>query len=171
MPDQARVRLRAMKPADWPAVARIYRQGIAGGNATFETHVPEWEAWDAARLPECRIVAEAADGRIAGFACLSPTSSRPVYSGVCEVMVYVAGEARGEGLGGRLLRALVKASEAAGKWTLHAGIFPENEASIRAHKRAGFRVVGTLQRIGRFHDGRWRDTVLMERRSEVAGLD
>lgn len=160
-----------MTPADWPAVARIYRQGIASGDATFETRVPGWKEWDAARLQECRIVAEATDGRIAGFACLSPTSSRPVYAGVCEVMVYVGAADRAMGLGGRLLRALVEASEAAGVWTLQASIFPENEASIRAHKGVGFRVVGTRERVGRFHDGRWRDTVVMERRSEVAGLD
>ena len=159
-----------MTPADWPEVARVYRQGIASGDATFETEAPEWEAWDAARLRECRIVAEA-ERRVVGFACLSPTSSRPVYAGVCEVMVYVATEARGKGIGGCLLRALVEASETAGIWTLHAGIFPENEASIRAHKRAGFRVVGTFERVGRFHDGRWRDTVLLERRSTVAGVD
>ena len=159
-----------MTAADWPAVVEIYRQGIASGHATFETEAPEWEAWDAARLRECRIVAET-DGQVVGFACLSPTSSRPVYAGVCEVMVYVACEARGKRMGGCLLGALVKASEAAGIWTLHAGIFPENEASIRAHERAGFRVVGVFKRVGRFHDGRWRDTVLMERRSKVVGLE
>lgn len=159
-----------MKAADWPAVAETYRQGIASGDATFETEAPEWEVWDAGRLRECRIVAEA-EGRVVGFACLSPTSSRPVYAGVCEVMVYVDREQRGKGMGGRLLRALVEASEAAGIWTLHAGIFPENEASIRAHERAGFRVVGVFERVGRFHDGRWRDTVLMERRSTAVGLE
>lgn len=159
-----------MTATDWPAVVEIYRQGIASGHATFETEAPEWEAWDAARHRECRIVAET-DGQVVGFACLSPTSSRPVYAGVCEVMVYVACEARGKGMGGCLLGALVEASEAAGIWTLHAGIFPENEASIRAHERAGFRVVGVFERVGRFHDGRWRDTVLMERRSKVVGLE
>lgn len=164
------VRFRPMTAADWPAVAEVYRQGIAGGDATFETEVPDWEAWDAARLRECRIVAEA-DGRVVGFACLSPASSRPVYAGVCEVMVYVAREERGKGMGRRLLGALVEASEAAGIWTLHAGIFPENEGSIRAHERAGFRVVGVFERVGRFHDGRWRDTVLMERRSTVVGVE
>lgn len=164
------VRLRPMTAADWPAVAEVYRQGIASGHATFETEAPEWEAWDAARLRECRIVAET-EGQVVGFACLSPTSSRPVYAGVCEVMVYVACEERGKGMGGRLLGALVEMSEAARIWTLHAGIFPENEASIRAHERAGFRVVGVFERVGRFHDGRWRDTVLMERRSKVVGLE
>lgn len=159
-----------MTAADWPAVAEVYRQGIASGHATFETEAPEWEAWDAARLRECRIVAET-DGQVVGFACLSPTSSRPVYAGVCEVMVYVAREERGKGMGGCLLEALVETSEAAGIWTLHAGIFPENEASIRAHERAGFRVVGVFERVGRFHDGHWRDTVLMERRSKVVGLE
>lgn len=162
--------LRPMSPGDWPAVADIYRQGIDSGDATFETEAPDWEEWDAARRPDCRIVAEA-NGRVVGFACISPASARPVYAGVCEVMVYVAQHARGGGLGGGLLQALAEAADAAGVWTLQANVFPENVASIRAHERAGFRVVGVRKRIGRFHDGRWRDTVLLERRSKSAGLD
>ncbi|MDX1495591.1 MAG: GNAT family N-acetyltransferase, partial [Longimicrobiales bacterium] len=161
---------RPLTPDDWPDVRRIYQEGIASGDATFETEAPTWEAWDGARRPDGRIVAEN-DDSVVGFAALSPVSKRPVYAGVAEVMVYVAASARGRGVGTRLLHALVEASEAAGVWTLTAGIFPENEASIRAHHRVGFRTVGRHHRIGRFHDGRWRDTVLLERRSEVVGVD
>ena len=183
--------LRPMAPEDWPEVAEIYRQGIASGDATFETRVPDWESWDAARSPDCRIVAEAGGAGVAGarandrtgrelaarrarvvaFAALSPVSNRPVYAGVREVMVYVAERARGRGVGGRLLARVVKETEACGIWTLQAGIFPENAASIRIFERAGFEILGTHRRLGRFHDGRWRDVILMERRSEVAGVD
>jgi L-amino acid N-acyltransferase YncA len=109
------------------------------------------------------------EGRIVGWAALSPVSSRCVYGGVAEVSVYVAEDARGRGVGRRLLGALVDASEQNGIWTLQAGIFPENQASIRLHQQVGFRIVGTRERIGRM-DGRWRDTVLMERRSAVVGV-
>ncbi len=163
------VTFRPMVPDDWPAVAEIYRQGIESGNATFETEVPDWESWDAARHPECRMIAEL-DGEIAGYAGLSPVSSRCVYGGVCEVMIYVAASARGRGLGGALLQRLVRETEDLGIWTLQAGIFPENQASIRIFENAGFRILGTHERLGRFHDGRWRDVVLMERRSAVAGI-
>jgi L-amino acid N-acyltransferase YncA len=158
-----------MVSGDWPAVAEIYRQGIAAGDATFETTVPTWEEWDASRHPAARLVAEGPGG-IEGFAVVSPVSKRRVYTGVAEVMVYVAHDARGMGVGGRLLRALVEATEDEGIWTLQAGIFPENRASIAIHEKAGFRVVGLRERLGRFHDGRWRDVVLMERRSGVVGL-
>lgn len=164
----AEVRLRPLEPADWSAVREIYREGIASGDATFEREVPEWEAWNASRLDVARIVAEEG-GRVVGFAALSPTSKRAVYAGVAEVMVYVADGARGRGIGGVLMQALVDDSEAAGIWTLQASIFPENEASIRAHLRVGFREVGRRERIARFFDGRWRDTVVLERRSAVAG--
>jgi len=164
------VTLRPLEAGDWPAVREIYRSGIASGDATFEREVPEWEAWDASRHPEVRRVAER-DGRVVGFAALSPVSRRPVYSGVCEVMVYVEAEVRGQGIGGLLMSDLVRASEAAGVWTLQASIFPENVASIRAHERVGFREVGRRERIGRFYDGRWRDTVLLERRSAVTGTE
>jgi len=165
------IRLRPLVPADWESVARIYRQGIDSGDATFERTVPEWDEWDAARRPDCRLMAEDHNGAPLGFAALSPTSKRAVYRGVCEVMVYVAAEARGRGVGGLLMRRLVEASEEAGIWTLQAGIFPENVASIRAHERVGFRVLGTRERVAQFHDGRWRDTVIMERRSASVGLD
>jgi phosphinothricin acetyltransferase len=156
--------------ADWPVVREIYRAGIESGNATFERVVPEWTMWDAARHPEVRLVAEREE-LVVGFAALSPVSRRPVYAGVCEVMVYVDEAARGQGVGGLLMSELVRASEVAGVWTLQASIFPENVASIRAHERVGFREVGRRERIGRFHDGRWRDTVVLERRSLLVGTE
>jgi phosphinothricin acetyltransferase len=162
--------VRDLVAADWPAVAEIYGQGIAAGDATFETTVPTWEAWDEARDPRCRIVAER-DGLVVGFAAVSPVSKRPAYAGVREVMVYVAESARGAGVGGVLMRELVARTETVGIWTLQASIFPENVASIRAHERVGFRTVGQRDRIGRSHDGRWRDTVVVERRSPSVGAD
>jgi len=159
-----------MTPEDWPAVAEIYGQGLETRDATFQRDVPTWEEWDAYRLKACRLVAEV-DGRVSGFACVSPTSKREVYAGVGEVMIYVADGARGRGLGGRLMRVLVEATEVEGIWTLQASIFSENVASIQVHERVGFRVVGIRERIGRFWDGHWRDTVLMERRSLVVGLE
>ncbi|MCG6989558.1 MAG: N-acetyltransferase family protein [Gemmatimonadetes bacterium] len=160
--------VRTLTPEDWPQVAEIYRQGIATGDATFETRVPTWAQWDADRRREPRLVIEV-DGRVVGFAVVSPASSREVYAGVAEVMVYVDEAERGRGMGRRLLEALVTATEDAGIWTLQAGIFPENRASIALHEGLGFRVVGVRERLGRFHDGRWRDVVLMERRSRVVG--
>jgi L-amino acid N-acyltransferase YncA len=168
-PSARAVTLRPMSRDDWPVVRDIYREGIESGNATFETDVPEWERWDGDRHPTCRIVAERG-GEVLGFAALSPTSPRPVYAGVCEVMVYVAAGCRGAGVGTALVEALVRAAEQEGIWTLQATTFPENVASISAHSRAGFREVGRHERIGRFRDGRWRDTVLLERRSDVVGL-
>ena len=159
-----------MTPQDWPAVADIYSQGIESGDATFETEVPDWRSWDAARSPECRLVAEAG-GEVIGYAALSPVSGRCVYGGVREAMIYIAAAARGRGVGGELLERLVTESEAHGIWTLQAGIFPENAGSIRVFEKAGFRILGTHERLGRFHDGRWRDVVLMERRSGVVGVD
>ena len=164
------IQFRPLNPEDWPAIARIYQEGIESGNATFETEVPDRESWDAARSPECSLVAEAG-GEVIGFAALSPVSGRCVYGGVREAMVYIAAAARGRGVGGRLLQRLVAESEAHGIWTLQAGIFPENAASIRIFEKAGFEILGTHRHLGRFHDGRWRDVVLMERRSEVAGVD
>ena len=160
--------IRAMTAADWHGVRAVYVEGIATGNATFETAAPEWERWDAAHRADCRLVAEDAAG-VLGFAALSPVSARSVYAGVAEVSVYVAARARGAGVGTALLRELVRASEQAGIWTLQAGIFPENAASIALHKRFGFRAVGTRERIAQLH-GRWRDVVLMERRSASMGM-
>jgi phosphinothricin acetyltransferase len=155
--------IRPLTAADWPQASAIYLEGIATGNATFETAAPGWERWDAGHLANCRLAAAAADG-ILGFAALSAVSTRTVYAGVAEVSVYVAARARGAGVGSGLLRELVRASEAAGIWTLQAGIFPENHVSLRLHEKAGFRVVGTRERIGCLA-GRWRDVVLMERRA------
>jgi L-amino acid N-acyltransferase YncA len=156
-----------MRPGDWPAVRAIYLEGIATGNATFEETAPEWDKWDAGHLRAARIVARA-DDDILGWAALSGVSSRCVYAGVAEVSVYVAERARGRGVGRELLARLIVDSEAEGIWTLQAGIFPENVASIALHERAGFRLVGMRERLGQMN-GRWRDVVLMERRSKVAG--
>lgn len=157
------IEIRPLLPSDWPAVRRIYAEGIATGNATFEQSVPEWDEWDAGKLAHPRLVAEL-EGAVAGWAALSPTSKRAVYRGVTEVSVYVATSARGRGVGRALLAALVEQSEAAGIWTLQAGIFPENRASIRLHEQCGFRVVGVREKIGQMH-GVWWDVLLMERRS------
>jgi phosphinothricin acetyltransferase len=154
-----------MRADDWPTVAAIYAEGIATGNATFETEVPGYAAWDEAHLPGSRLVAEA-DGVVVGWAALSAFSGRPVYRGVAWETIYIAEQARGQGIGGGLLRALVESAERAGIWTLQAGIFPENAASIALHERCRFRTVGTRERLGKL-GGTWRDVVLMERRSEV----
>ena len=157
--------VRDLRSTDWPEVARIYREGIETGNATFETEVPAWEEWDAAHLPAHRFVAER-DGRVAGWVALLPVSQRPCYTGVAEVSAYVAEEARSQGVGRELLAAAIESSERGGIWTLQTSVFPENEASLRLLRRFGFREVGTRERIARLH-GAWRDTVLVERRSEV----
>jgi phosphinothricin acetyltransferase len=157
-----------MRKEDWQIVRAIYQEGIATGNATFELAVPEWQVWDANHLPTCRLVART-EGQVIGWAGLSAVSSRHVYRGVAEVSVYVAEAARGMGIGRRLLQSLVEASEREGIWTLQAGIFPENEISIALHKACGFRVVGRREKLGQMH-GIWRDVVLMERRSKVAGV-
>ncbi len=161
------VSVEPMTPDDWPAVRAIFLEGIATGNATFETSAPEWERWDAAHIPSCRLVART-KSEILGWAALSAVSSRCVYAGVAEVSVYVAGAARGRGVGLRLLSGLVTASEQAGIWTLQAGIFAENEASVRLHERCGFRIIGKRERLGQLK-GTWRDVLLMERRSDVVG--
>lgn len=156
-----------MKEADGEAVLRVYAQGIATGDATFEAAAPPWEEWDRTHLAHSRIVAEM-DSLVVGWAALSPVSDRCVYGGVAEVSVYVASGARGKGIGLALLDALVRSSEAEGIWTLQAGLFPENVASVRIHERVGFRVVGVRERLGQLA-GVWRDVLLMERRSQVQG--
>ena len=159
--------IRDMVPADWKAVARIYGEGISSGNATFETGVPDWPEWDEAHHRRCRLVA--VDGEhVLGWAALGPISKRPVYGGVAEASIYVSESARGSGVGSRLLSTLIQCSEQAGFWTLQAGIFPENEPSIRLHRRHGFRLVGNRERVGRLGDV-WRDVLLLERRSEIVG--
>jgi L-amino acid N-acyltransferase YncA len=158
----------ALTPEDWEPVRAIYLEGIATGDATFQQHAPDWAEWDQGHLLSCRLAARSG-ADVVGWAALSPVSKRPVYAGVAEVSVYVAANARGRGVGKALLTALIDASEQAGIWTLQAGIFPENTASIELHGKVGFRVVGTRERIGCM-DGRWRDVLLMERRSAVAGV-
>lgn len=157
-----------MQEADWPQVRAIYEEGIATGDATFEQEAPLWDAWNHARLPEPRLVARN-NQVVLGWAALSPVSSRCVYSGVAEVSVYVGTTYRGQGVGLSLLNALVKASETQGIWTLQAGIFPENTASIVLHQRCGFREVGRRERLGQMN-GVWRDVILLERRSSVVGI-
>ena len=158
--------IRDLRPDDWPAVRAIYEEGIRGGDATFETETPSWERWDASH-PELRLVAER-DGSVAGFAALSRASARHCYRGVGDVTIYVAEGARGVGLGSTLLDRLIERSEQAGYWTLTAGVFPENQASLRLHKACGFHEVGVRERIGET-GGVWRDVVWLERRSTLVG--
>jgi L-amino acid N-acyltransferase YncA len=161
------VELRSLEPGDWPVVADIYWDGMRSGLATFETEVPSWETWDANHLADHRLVADLL-GDVVGWAALSSASSRRCYAGVAENSVYVAAGARGLGIGRKLLEALIAGAEAAGIWTIQTSIFPENRASLALHERCGFRVVGTRRRIAK-RDGVWRDTVFLERRSEVIG--
>ena len=156
-----------MAADDWPAIERIYADGIATGDATFETATPSWEGFDAARLPDQRLVA-VVGGEVVGWAAASPVSERCVYAGVVEHSVYVAPQHAGRGVGRALLEALIASSEAAGIWTIQTGIFPENTASLALHEGCGFRVVGRRERVGR-HEGRWRDVLFLERRSAVVG--
>jgi L-amino acid N-acyltransferase YncA len=164
-----------MPPDLWSAVREIYREGIATGNATFETDIPDWEKWDSSHRKDCRLLAAEPVGEgastkltVIGWAALSSVSTRRVYSGVAEVSVYVANAARGRRVGKTLLKALVEESEQKGIWTLQAGIFPENTASLALHKSCGFREVGVRHRIGKLGD-RWRDVLLLERRSSIVG--
>lgn len=156
------VALAPLRSEHWPAVAEIYAEGIEDGQATFEVAVPSWEEWDGEHLPQ-RLVAKAA-GHVVGWGALAPASDRCAYRGVAWDSVYVHRDARGQGIGRRLLGQLVLDAEEAGIWTLQAGIFPENRASLAVHERCGFRVVGIRERLGRLH-GAWRDVLLMERRS------
>ena len=154
---------------DWEQVREIYREGILTEQATFETNTPTWAVWNAGHLQSCRFVARAGE-TIKGWAALSAVSQRCVYEGVAETSVYVGQKHRGEGVGSALLEALVRASETSGIWTLQAGIFSENAASIQLHKKLGFREVGKRVRIGKLQN-RWRDTLLLERRSDAVGTD
>jgi L-amino acid N-acyltransferase YncA len=163
------ITIDAMRPDDWPAVRAIFAEGIATGQATFETEAPEFAAWDAGHLAAPRLVARC-DAALVGWAALSPVSQRGCYSGVAEVSIYITKGARGRGVGTRLLEALVADAEARGLWMLQAAVFPENEASVLLHLRSGFRVVGRRERIARL-DGLWRDTLLMERRSLTVGTE
>ncbi len=154
--------LRSMTDEDWPSVRAIYAQGIATGNATFETEPSDFAGWTAAHLPDHRLVA-VRDGTVVGWTALSPVSDRCVYAGVAWVSTYVAEHMRGERIGRVLLEAMTAHADASNIWTLQAGVFPENVASLRLHERCGFRTVGTRERLGQL-DGRWRDVLLLERR-------
>jgi L-amino acid N-acyltransferase YncA len=156
------VLVRPLHPGDYPAVAAVFAEGIATGIATFETSVPSWEEWDAAHLAEHRFVAEL-DGEVAGWVAVVPYSRRAVYRGVGEESVYVAERARGCGVGRALLEAAIESARDGGLWTLQAGIFPDNTASLELHRRLGFREVGVRERIGQLN-GVWRDIVLLELR-------
>lgn len=158
---------RNMKKEDWNSVAGIYKQGIETGNATFQKDIPTWDNWNCGHLITCRIVADV-DNIIVGWAALTPVSGRWVYAGVAEVSVYVSNQYKGEKIGTRLLEKLISESEKEGFWTLQAGIFPENIASLRIHENLGFRKVGFREKIGKM-DGIWRDTILLERRSKIIG--
>ena len=163
--------IRPMLARDASAVLAIYQAGLDTGQASFETVAPAWEAFDSARLPGHRhVAADTVTGEIFGWVAASRVSSRPVYAGVIEHSVYVSPGQHRRGIGAALLAALIASTEAAGIWTIQSGVFPENTASLRLHERAGFRPVGVRERVGRHH-GRWRDTVLIERRSDVTGLD
>lgn len=157
-----------MRADDWEQVSSIYLEGIRSGHSTFETNVPNWEQWDAGHLQIARLVMRDGDA-VLGWAALSPNSKRHVYRGVAESTVYVAENQRGKGIGRALLEALIKQSEENGIWTLQASIFPENTASLELHLRCGFRELGRRERVAE-HNGVWRDTVLLERRSRAVGV-
>jgi L-amino acid N-acyltransferase YncA len=156
------VDVEPMRPDDWPAVRDIYVEGIATGNATFETDPPDWERWDASHLGGHRFVARRG-GRVVGWVALAPVSDRCAYAGVADDSVYVSDDARGQGVGRQLLEAVIRSADAADIWTIQTGIFPENAVSIDLHQRCGFRIVGVRERLGRLA-GNWRDVVFMERR-------
>ena len=158
----------ALLPEHWPSVKAIYEGGLATGNASFQTSAPSWEEWDTAHLKHSRLVASSGD-IVTAWAALTPVSGRCVYAGVAEVSVYVDPGCRGQGIGEQLLRALITESEKNGIWTLQAGIFPENSASLRIHEKTGFRQVGFREKIGQLN-GIWRDTVLLERRSKTIAI-
>ena len=161
--------IERMRRVDWDEVREIYLEGIAGGQATFETEAPSWENWDANHLSIARLLAREGKKTI-GWAALSPVSSRRVYAGVAETSVYVARERRGTGVGRLLLEGLISESEQNGIWMLQAVMFPENTASVALHRAAGFREVGRRERISKLN-GKWRDTILLERRSRLVGVD
>ena len=162
-------KIALMEDNDWEQVRSIYLEGIATNNATFETVAPSLEEWKSRHIPECSIVARM-DKTIWGWAALSPVSHRRVYQGVGEVSIYVGENYRGFGLGSVLLSNLIEISEKSGFWTLQAAIFPENHASITIHKKQGFREIGIRERLGKLN-GVWRDIILLERRSEIGGVE
>lgn len=160
--------IKNLESAHYASAVKIYEEGIATGNATFQSEAPAWEEWNNSHLMQCRLVA--ADGdEVVGWAALTPVSGRCVYAGVAEVSVYVSESARGKGIGKMLLRKLIEESEKNNIWTLQAGIFPENIASLKIHEALGFRKIGLREKIGKMK-GIWRDTVLLERRSKIVGM-
>ncbi|WP_257351535.1 GNAT family N-acetyltransferase [Pseudalkalibacillus decolorationis] len=162
------VQIDVLLAEDWTQVREIYLEGISTGHATFQKEAPSWENWNEGHFSECRIVARLGD-KVLGWAALSPVSSRCVYAGVAEVSVYVRQRTHGKGIGSKLLKSLIEKSEQNGIWTLQAGIFPENKSSLQLHNKFGFREVGRRERLGQMN-GIWRDVILVERRSNVAGI-
>jgi L-amino acid N-acyltransferase YncA len=161
------VKFRPMTQEDWEQVAEIFSQGIETGNATFETQIPSWDKWDLTHVPSCRIVATI-ENVVVGWVAMIPVSARKVYAGVGEVSIYISNKYKGLKIGTRLLKKLIEESETEGFWTLQAGIFPENTASIQLHKNHGFRIIGYREKIG-IMGSIWRDTILLERRSKKIG--
>ena len=162
------LKIEKMDESHWSEVSRIYNDGIATKNATFQTEAPDWTRWDHAHRKDCRLII-IMDNQIAGWAALSNVSERCVYAGVAEVSIYIGSDFRGMGIGDQLMKALIKESERHGIWTLQAGIFPENKASLNLHLKNGFRIMGIREKIGKM-DQIWRDVALLERRSQVAGI-
>lgn len=160
-----------MKSSDWLSVKVIYLEGISTGDATFETAAPDWDAWNRNHLPFARIVATESTEKVVGWTALSSVSARQVYAGAAEVSIYVASNFRGRGIGKLLLQSLIKSSEVNGIWTLQSSVFPENAATLALHENSGFRVVGRREKIAKTVGGRWRDTLLLERRSQNVGVD
>jgi phosphinothricin acetyltransferase len=164
-----KLRFRELNKTDWEPVSKIYQEGLDTGDATFELSISDWDEWNSGHIKECRIIAEI-DAKIVGWAALTPISSRCVYGGVAEVSVYVSAKFSGQKIGTKLLERLITESESNGIWTLQAGIFPENKGSIIIHERLGFRKVGYREKIGKMN-GIWRDTTLLERRSDKIGVE
>ncbi|SDY18802.1 phosphinothricin acetyltransferase [Evansella caseinilytica] len=164
-----KITIDRMLPEDWEQVKDIYQEGILTGNATFQKEPPSWEEWDNSHLTKCRLVARSED-TVLGWTALSAYSGRCVYAGVAELSIYIRTNLRGKGIGKALITELIKSSEEHGIWTLQAGIFPENSASLSLHEKFGFRVIGRRERIGKMA-GRWRDVILLERRSKISGVD
>jgi phosphinothricin acetyltransferase len=162
------IEIKPLEPLHWNEVRRIYEEGLKTGNATFQTSAPEWDEWDKTHIQTGRLVA-IENENILGWAALTPVSGRCVYGGVAEISVYVSENARGKGVGKELLKSLIENSEANGFWTLQAGIFPENVASLKIHEATGFRIIGKREKIGQMN-GHWRDTILLERRSQTIGI-
>ncbi|MCP4391857.1 MAG: N-acetyltransferase [Gammaproteobacteria bacterium] len=160
--------IRSLQNNDAAGVLELYRLGLDSGEASFETEPPDWPGWQARYHPVCRLVFEQ-DGEVAGWAALAPVSARDCYRGVAEVSIYVASHCQGQGIGSQLMSALIEASENHGIWSLYSSIFPENQATLKLHLRHGFRRVGTRERIAQ-REGRWRDTLILERRSEKVGV-